>query len=75
MTPDQRRAIEALRELPSVDGNELDSELQDISLSDVLDGSIPLEMSHEGGEFAALTHVIQCGMGTRRRSVTPSISC
>lgn len=65
MTPEERRALEALRELPTVDGNEDGFELQDFSLDEVLDGSIPLDISHEGGEFAELTRAIQCTMARR----------
>jgi len=50
MTPAEREAFQEMREL-SV---EQDSE-DWIMLPDILDGSVSLDMSHEGGEFEELT--------------------
>ena len=56
MTPDELRAYQALRELPI----ESDQNSDDwIMLDEVLDGSHRLEVSHEGGEFAALTDLTE----------------
>jgi hypothetical protein len=51
MIPDERRALEALRELPVDDSDE---DYEDINLRNILDGSQPLDISHAGGEFQAL---------------------
>jgi hypothetical protein len=50
MTPAERNAFLEMRELPV----EHDSE-DWIMLPDILDGTVPLDMSHEGGEFEGLT--------------------
>ena len=50
MTTAERNAFQEMRELPI----EHDSE-DWIMLPDILDGSVPLHMSHEGGEFEELT--------------------
>jgi hypothetical protein len=65
MTPEERRRIEAMREAPISAGNanmDGDSEWQDINIHDVLDGTIPLDISHAGGEFAALSDAIRSDM-------------
>jgi hypothetical protein len=49
MTPAEQRAFQEMRELPK----EQDSD-DWIMLDDVLDGSIPLDISHEGGELDGL---------------------
>ena len=49
MTPAEQRAFQEMRELPKEqDSNDW------IMLDDVLDGSIPLDISHEGGELDGL---------------------
>ena len=50
MTPDERRHLEALRELDE-DSNMV---LEDINMQDILNGDAHLDISHAGGEFAAL---------------------
>jgi hypothetical protein len=55
MTPDERRALEALRELPLVGNDDQHVDLGHVTLEDILDGSEPLNISHAGGEFSALT--------------------
>jgi hypothetical protein len=55
MTPDERRALEALRELPLDDDDGQHVDLGTITVEDILDGSEPLDISHAGGEFSALT--------------------
>jgi hypothetical protein len=62
MTPDQRRALEALRELPVVGDDDDEVDLGRITLEDILDGSEPLNISHAGGEFAALTEELKEGL-------------
>ena len=63
MTPEERRRIEAMREAPISAGDaNMDSEWQDINIHDVLDGTIPLDISHAGGEFAALSDAIRSDM-------------
>jgi hypothetical protein len=54
MTPDERRHLEALRELPVADEEDSNMVLEDINLQDILDGDKHLDISHAGGEFAAL---------------------
>jgi hypothetical protein len=49
MTPAEQMAFHEMRELPK----ELDSD-DWIMLDDVLNGSIPLDISHEGGELDGL---------------------
>jgi|SRR5882762_6219418 hypothetical protein len=46
MTPAEQKAFQEMREL-HVEGDSDDW----IMLDDILDGSVPLDMSHEGGEF------------------------
>jgi len=56
MTPDERHALEALRELPLDDNDGQHMDLGTIvTVEDILDGSEPLDISHAGGEFSALT--------------------
>ena len=55
MTPDQHCALEALQELLIVGDDDDEMDLGRITLEDILDGSEPLDISHAGGEFAALT--------------------
>jgi hypothetical protein len=62
MTPDQRRALEALRELPIVGDDDDEMDLGHVTLEDILDGSEPLDISHAGGEFAALTKELKEGL-------------
>jgi hypothetical protein len=63
MTPEERRRIEAMREAPISAGDaNMDGEWQDINIHDVLDGTIPLDISHAGGEFAALSDAIRSDM-------------
>jgi len=64
MTPDQRRALKALRELPLLDsnGNDPDYEDEDINLGDILDGSAPLDISHGGGEFNELRKALRANL-------------
>jgi hypothetical protein len=50
MTPSEQAAFQEMRELP-VDQDDNDW----VMLPDILDGSVPLDMSHEGGEFEGLT--------------------
>jgi hypothetical protein len=50
MTPSEQAAFQEMRELP-VDQDDNDW----VMLPDTLDGSVPLDMSHEGGEFEGLT--------------------
>jgi len=52
MTPNQRHAFEALRELPPPEDQGSD---QWITLDSVMDGKHPLNVSHAGGELSALT--------------------
>lgn len=53
MTPVQRRALEALRELPLAD-DDPNYSLENVNIEDILDGSEALDISHAGGEFAEL---------------------
>ena len=62
MTPDQRHALEALQELPIVGDDDDKMDLGHITLEDILDGSEPLDISHAGGEFAALTKELKEGL-------------
>jgi hypothetical protein len=62
MTVEERRALEALQHLPEADEDDLDYEIQDITLSDILDGSVPLDISHGGGEFAELTKALRASL-------------
>ena len=63
MTPEERCRIEAMREAPISAGDaNMDGEWQDINIHDVLDGTIPLDISHAGGEFAALSDAILSDM-------------
>ena len=63
MTPEERRRIEAMREAPINAGDaNMDGEWQDINIHDVLDGTIPLDISHAGGEFGALSDAIRFDM-------------
>ena len=62
MTPDQRRALEALRELPIVGDDDDEIDLGRVTLEDILDGSEPLDISHAGGEFVALTKELKEGL-------------
>lgn len=55
MNADERRALDALRELPVADESDPDIILDDINVESILDGSEVLEISHAGGEFEALT--------------------
>ncbi|KII93196.1 hypothetical protein PLICRDRAFT_383096 [Plicaturopsis crispa FD-325 SS-3] len=55
MTVDERRALEALRELPIANDDNRDHTFEDVNIEDILDGSEPLNISHAGGEFIALT--------------------
>ena len=54
MTPDEQRRLEALRELPVVDEEDSNMVLEDINMQDILNGDEQLDISHAGGEFAAL---------------------
>jgi hypothetical protein len=54
MTPAEKQAFQEMRELPM----EQDSD-DWIILPDILDGTVPLEMSHEGGEFEGLKEEYQ----------------
>jgi hypothetical protein len=55
--------IEAMREAPISAGDaNMDGEWQDINIHNVLDGTIPLDISHAGGEFAALSDAILSDM-------------
>ena len=55
MTPDERHALEALRELPLVGDDDQHMDLGRVTLEDILDGSEPLNINHAGGKFSALT--------------------
>ena len=55
MTPDERRRLEALRELPMADPDEA---FEDVNMQDILNGDQPLNISHAGGEFAALAETL-----------------
>jgi len=50
MTPAEKNAFQEMQELPIEDDSE-----DWIMLPDILDGTVPLDMSHEGGEFEGLT--------------------
>jgi len=54
MTPAEKNAFQEMRELPVEDDSE-----DWIMLPDILDGTAPLDMSHEGGEFEGLTEEYQ----------------
>ena len=62
MTPDERHALEALRELPIVGDDDDETDLGCVTLEDILDGSEPLNISHAGREFAALNKELQEGL-------------
>ena len=63
MTPDERHALEALRELPiAYDDDDDEIDLGRVTIEDILDGSEPLNISHAGGEFAALTKELKEGL-------------
>lgn len=67
MTPEQRCALEALRELPDADD---DSEYVDdgigISINAILDGTAPLDISHGGGEFRELSRAMRANLESQR---------
>ncbi|EGO04891.1 hypothetical protein SERLA73DRAFT_149229 [Serpula lacrymans var. lacrymans S7.3] len=58
MTASKRRALEALKHLPTVENLEMDQmdywEDKNIDIKKILDGSEALNMSHAGGEFELL---------------------
>jgi hypothetical protein len=66
MSADERRALEALRELP-MDDDSGDEYFGDINLDGILDGSQSLDISHAGGEFETLAQGV--GLDICKRSV------
>jgi hypothetical protein len=54
MTPAEKNAFREMRELLVEDDSE-----DWIMLPDILDGTVPLDMSHEGREFEGLTEEYQ----------------
>jgi hypothetical protein len=62
MTPDQRRALEALRDLPMAGDDDDEIDLGRVTIEDILDGSEPLNISHAGGELAALAEELKEGL-------------
>jgi hypothetical protein len=54
MTPDERHRLEALWELAVMDEEDSNTVLEDINMQDILNGDEHLDISHAGGEFAAL---------------------
>ena len=54
MTPDEPQCLEALQELPDTEQSDSNDIIEDINMEDILNGDKPLEISHTGGEFAAL---------------------
>jgi hypothetical protein len=67
MTPEQRRALEALGELPnSDDSDDYVDEDTGISISSILDGTVPLDISHGGGEFSELTKAMRANLESKR---------
>jgi hypothetical protein len=62
MTPDQRRALEALRDLPLAGNDDDEIDLGRVTIEDILDGSEPLNISHAGGELAALAKELKEGL-------------
>jgi len=58
MTADERRALQALRELPPTDEGTSDDFSGDVGLYGILDGSEPLNISHAGGELQAFAEEI-----------------
>jgi len=53
MTPEERRRLEALQELPGLE-EEDSSVFEDVNMHDILNGDEPLNISHASGEFEAL---------------------
>lgn len=62
MTPDQRHALEALRDLPIAGDDDDEIDLGRVTIEDILDGSEPLNISHAGGELAALAEELKEGL-------------
>lgn len=58
MTAEETSALERLRELPVASNDGQDYDYEDFSLNDVLDGSIPLDISHASGEYEELTRAL-----------------
>jgi hypothetical protein len=54
MTSEERKRLEALRELPTADEDDSNNVFEDVNMQDILNGDEPLDISHAGGEFAAL---------------------
>lgn len=67
MTPEQRHALEALGELPGADDNDdyVDEDIS-ISLNSILDGTVPLDISHGGGEFTELAKAMRANLDSER---------
>ena len=53
MTPEERRRLKALQELPGLEEEDR-SVFEDVNMHDILNGDEPLNISHAGGEFEAL---------------------
>ena len=62
MTPDQRRALDALWDLPLAGNDDDEIDLGHVTIEDILDGSEPLNISHAGGELAALAKELKEGL-------------
>jgi hypothetical protein len=54
MTPEERRRLEALQELPGLEEEDFSSVFEDVNMHDILNGDEPLNISHAGGEFEEL---------------------
>lgn len=65
MTAEETSALERLRELPVASNDGQDYDYEDLTLNDVLDGSIPLDISHAGGEYEELTRAIVISLSRR----------
>lgn len=53
MTPNERKALEALRDPPTFSSN-IAEDSEDFNIDDIWDGTDTLPISHTGGEFADL---------------------
>jgi len=71
MTPEERRALEALQDLPDENEHDMDDDFEEMNLDSVLDGSAALDISHGGGEFAELKKALKANLTKQPEYVMP----
>jgi hypothetical protein len=71
LSKEKRKIFDKIRDIPEDVMDQSENDEEPLNYSDVLDGTVPLDISHGGGELDDLQSELKETLGKKKRSVKP----